>query len=463
LKLRLGAQNMAVVESLMFQDSKGATKNIAFVASEFRPTKGNFEATLITGQNGSHKSTLLRELVAALTLTESESKVTLRDGHEEPHHVLCMSGAVADRFPTKELPAGVRSRFDVPAYAYIGQRAGPNLLSKKAPLETMLRFALDPTKAERFASNFFHRAHQIVGIVPSVEFIFQRRQSKLEGSRDLIGRIKAKTPQTDTQRRPPGSPKGSNAPHISFATASWLLDEFTYDEFLGLEQQINASGRRLKATLTSSGIRCDDCSPNVLRLGLITGLIGLVDANVEPLHDTDPFSIFELSSGEYHMYSTILGLGFGITESSVVLIDEPENSLHPQWQRELMEAVFEICEETLRNGHLIVCTHSPLIVGTAKDGSSVVDLSSTEPRLSKVRFGASSDELLLSQFGVGSSRNRIVVDIVQRAVSLVERGDFGNNEFASLIPELKGIRRSLSRSDPLMDVIDALIEGDAEE
>lgn len=455
---------MAVVESLIFHDSRGEKRIINFVASESRATKVGFEATLITGQNGSHKSTLLRELVAALTLSESNSLVRLRNAHEGLHHVLCMSGSVADRFPAKELPAGVRSRFDVPAYAYIGQRAGPNLLSKKAPLETMLRFALDPAKSKRFESNFYHRAHQLVGILPFVEFVFQRRQSKLEGSRDLIGRIQAKTPLTDTQRRPPGAPRGdSNAPHISYETAQWLLDEFAYDEFLSLEQLINKSGRRLKATLTPQGVICDDYSPNVLRLGLLTGLIGLIDANVRTAQDSEPFSIFELSSGEYHMYSSILGLGFGVTESSVVLIDEPENSLHPQWQREFMEAVFAICEEALGNGHLIVCTHSPLIVGTATDGSSVVDLTTTVPQLSNARFGASSDELLLSQFGVGSSRNRIVIDTVQRAVSLVERGDFSNSEFTNLIPELKKIRQSLSLGDPLTDVIDALVEGGAGE
>jgi len=451
---------MAVVESLMFNDSRGEKRKITFVASESRTTKVSFEATLITGQNGSHKSTLLRELVAALTLSDSNSFVTLRNAQKGPHHVLCISGSVADRFPVKELPAGVRSRFDVPAYAYIGQRAGPNILSKKAPLETMLRFALDPAKENRFAANFFYRAHKLVGILPAVEFVFQRRQSKLEGSRDLIGRIQAKTPLTDTQRRPPGAPKGdSNAPHISYETAQWLLNEFSYDEFLSLETLINKSGRRLKATLTSEGVMCDDYLPNVLRLGLLTGLIGLIDANVQAAQDKEPFSIFELSSGEYHMYSSILGLGFGITESSVVLIDEPENSLHPQWQREFMEAVFAICGEILGNGHLIVCTHSPLIVGTATDGSSVVDLTTTEPQLSNVRFGASSDELLLSQFGIGSSRNRIVIDTVQRAVSLVERGDFNNSQFIKLIPELEKIRQSLSFRDPLIDVIDALIDG----
>ena len=83
-----------------------------------------------------------------------------------------------------------------------------------------------------------------------------------------------------------------------------------------------------------------------------------------------------------------------------------------------------------------------------------------QPQLSLVSFGASSDELLLSQFGVGSSRNKFVVDIVQQAVSLVERGDFESAGFELLVPELRSIRQSLTPSDPMVDVIGALLGED---
>ena len=450
---------MAAIQSLTFKDSRGEARRIDFLAPESSQSRRDFQTTIITGHNGSHKSTLLRELVAALTLSDSESRATLNYESEGPHHVLCASGSVADRFPAKELPGGAHSRFDVPSYSYLGQRVGPNILSKKAPVETMLSFALDPARAERFTSHFFQQAHRLAGIRPSVDFVFERRHARFEkGDRDLLGRVQSKTPESDVARPRRSSQGGSNAPYISYATARWLLDEFTYDEFTALEYLLSRQGRRLKATLTPFGAVCDELSPNVLRLGLLTGLVGLVEATAQPAQAKGSFSLFELSSGEYHMYSTILGLGFGMSESSIVLIDEPENSLHPQWQREFMDAVFDISAETLRDGHLVVCTHSPLIVATALEGSSVVDLTEDESQPSTVNFGASADELLLSQFGVGSSRNRIVVDTVQRAVSLVERGDFGSEVFKSLVPELQRIVESLSPGDPLTEVIYALLE-----
>ncbi|WP_128095112.1 AAA family ATPase [Brucella pituitosa] len=39
------------------------------------------------------------------------------------------------------------------------------------------------------------------------------------------------------------------------------------------------------------------------------------------------------------MLTSLLALGFSVTAESIVLIDEPENSLHPQWQQDFMRTV----------------------------------------------------------------------------------------------------------------------------
>ncbi|AXT49267.1 ATP-binding protein [Chromobacterium rhizoryzae] len=239
--------------------------------------------------------------------------------------------------------------------------------------------------------------------------------------------------------------------------ADWLLNEFHYEDFNELELLLTRRGKRIRLLLGGNGVVCDTASSAALRLGILTDLLGLSDAKVRSRFNSSEFSAFDLSSGEYHMYSSILGLGFGVDNSSVVLIDEPENSLHPQWQQEFMDSVFGISAQALEQGHLLVCTHSPLIVSAALDGSTIVDLTDEIPSVVVASFGASSDEVLLSQFGVGSSRNRVVVDTVQRAVSLVERGGFNNPEFEAMAPDLVSIRQALRSDDPLVDIINALL------
>lgn len=450
---------MAVIHSAGFHTWNKQFRSVDLLLEPDQSKPTSFATTFITGRNGSHKSTLLKEIVSRMavvghTALEKASSVQNPDRDQ----VLCISGSVADRFPQKGLPGGARSPFDVPNYAYVGQRVISNLLSKKAPLETMLAFALDPAKEERCRWEFFGAAHRHAGVRPSGKYILEAQREMSKKARgpmgDLLGIVQNIRPEPDGIRK-----KTTDRPHISYATAQWLLKEFAYDEFLALQFFVNNGKRRITVELDVTGAHCQGIEPNVLRLGLLTDLVRLVDVTVKSASDDTDFSAMELSSGEYHMFSNILAIGFGLEDKAVLLIDEPENNLHPQWQRDLMTMVFDVCAGAMKTeGHLIVCTHSPLIVGTAPEGSSIVDMSDDVPQTSMASYGASSDELLLSQFGVGSSRNKVVVDTVQRAVSLIEHGDFENLDFLRLIPELRSIREALTPSDPLVDVIDALLD-----
>ncbi|TDV53149.1 putative AbiEii toxin of type IV toxin-antitoxin system [Pseudomonas helmanticensis] len=441
-----------LVNAVQFETWGGNTKRVQLIHPESTKSARRFETTIITGQNGSHKSTLLKQLVSDLTLL----KPPLDGGaaaQRSPPQVICISGSLADRFPQKELPGGARTSFDVPNYTYFGQRIYSNLLSKKAPVETMLSFALSPSRSERYSWEFYSEAHKHAGIELSVEYSLNLRIDKRNGLGDLLNAVRAKTPESDSDRA-----SARSLPHVSYKVAQWLLKEFSEDDFFTLQKLVTNGKRQINLTIDTSGPRCETVDTNVLRLGLLTDLIVLIDATVVGALSKTKFSMFELSSGEYHMFTTILGIGFGLADSAVVLIDEPENNLHPQWQRALMTAVFDVCGRALETGHLIVSTHSPLIVGAALEGSTIVDLTTEEPQLSIVNYGASSDELLLTQFGVGSSRNRLVVDTVQRAIYLIERGNFNNSEFESLIPKLTAIREALTDDDPMIEVINALLD-----
>ena len=49
-----------------------------------------------------------------------------------------------------------------------------------------------------------------------------------------------------------------------------------------------------------------------------------------------------------------------IYKNSLIFIDEPEASLHIDWQRILLENISKICEK--KNIQAIVTTHSPSVV-----------------------------------------------------------------------------------------------------
>jgi len=73
----------------------------------------------------------------------------------------------------------------------------------------------------------------------------------------------------------------------------------------------------------------------------------------------------DLSSGQYVILSNAVLLimlnliGNGNGRSNVLLIDEPENSLHPRWQLEYINVVLNSFTENLNC--IVIATHSPLI------------------------------------------------------------------------------------------------------
>ena len=69
-----------------------------------------------------------------------------------------------------------------------------------------------------------------------------------------------------------------------------------------------------------------------------------------------------LSSGEQNEVVMLYTLVFNVGDDSMLLIDEPENSLHVLWQKKFMRTIEEV--STVKNLFVVVATHSPQIIGT---------------------------------------------------------------------------------------------------
>ena len=81
-----------------------------------------------------------------------------------------------------------------------------------------------------------------------------------------------------------------------------------------------------------------------------------------------------LSSGEQHEIVLTYGLLFRAPAKSLILIDEPELSLHVTWQSQFLEDIARISE--LADLDFLVATHSPFIIHDRRD--LMVKLAGTE-------------------------------------------------------------------------------------
>ena len=72
-----------------------------------------------------------------------------------------------------------------------------------------------------------------------------------------------------------------------------------------------------------------------------------------------------LSAGEQHELVILYDLLFRTPNDSVILIDEPELSLHVAWQEQFLDDLEEMAQ--LSNFRAILATHSPEIIGDRWD------------------------------------------------------------------------------------------------
>ena len=82
-------------------------------------------------------------------------------------------------------------------------------------------------------------------------------------------------------------------------------------------------------------------------------------------HDGQGLALSQLSSGEQHELVLLHSLLFRVERGALLLIDEPELSLHVTWQTEFLEDLIRIAKQV--GFSAVLATHSPYIVGKRED------------------------------------------------------------------------------------------------
>ncbi|PJR49940.1 hypothetical protein CWM58_14360 [Klebsiella sp. H-Nf2] len=129
----------------------------------------------------------------------------------------------------------------------------------------------------------------------------------------------------------------------------------------------------------------------------------------------------ELSSGELSVLLSILKINSEIEENSVILMDEPEVSLHPAWQKEIIPSL-ERCFSIFKGCHFIIATHSPQVVaGIPEDNSSVLLLDDGYTLLhGRGVRGQSSDFQLFNTLNYAGGSNEY---IKRRSITIIAKID----------------------------------------
>ena len=163
------------------------------------------------------------------------------------------------------------------------------------------------------------------------------------------------------------------------------------------------------------------------------------------------YGIGESSSGEYHFISTIVGLMATITDNSIVLIDEPEISLHPNWQMKYIAFLNRVFKK-YNSTHFLVCSHSHFLVSDLKMENSTIISLKREDEISATKiksntYGWSAEEVLYTVFNVKSTRNSFLEYDLTKLVTLINRNSKDFAEINRIVDKISPL--VLSDNDPL--------------
>ncbi|MFT5822122.1 MAG: putative ATP-binding protein involved in virulence [Crocinitomix sp.] len=92
-----------------------------------------------------------------------------------------------------------------------------------------------------------------------------------------------------------------------------------------------------------------------------SGIVRLRDFGLTKIDNSKVFRINEASSGEQCIVTTFLGIACHISDNSLICIDEPEISLHPEWQQRYIRLLISTFKD-YKGCHFIIATHSPQII-----------------------------------------------------------------------------------------------------
>lgn len=233
-------------------------------------------------------------------------------------------------------------------------------------------------------------------------------------------------------------------------------------EGLGLEGRMrvrfrqgrNAKDTRKTSSLNDVDIKFVQHTPTdvVSWAGIVDGLAGGVThvSDIQFFKGADELSLANLSSGERGYILAGLAFCFCTANNSLVLFDEPENSLHPEWQGRIINDLDQVLRSIGIATTVVVATHSPLIAASVPNKSGYIcDLETDQVWRRLAIFGMNADNVLSEQFGLRSARSAQAVDVIQRCLTLIASAQEDGEEFLSAGNEFIKLDLQLTENDPL--------------
>lgn len=191
--------------------------------------------------------------------------------------------------------------------------------------------------------------------------------------------------------------------------------------------------------------------------------LGIISAPEIQLKRTGRYSLQESSSGEYHFFSSIVGLLATVKPTnSLILIDEPEISLHPNWQMKYLTFLRELfSDKEYSTCHIMLATHSHFLVSDLKgENSKILGLKRSSVNSLEIidiaqgfsTYGWSAEEVMYKIFNLRTTRNSFFEYDLSKLISMINHGSKEKTKLTDLIKKFESI--TYSNEDPINIILE---------
>ncbi|SEH05490.1 Uncharacterised protein [Candidatus Venteria ishoeyi] len=115
-------------------------------------------------------------------------------------------------------------------------------------------------------------------------------------------------------------------------------------------------------------------------------------------------------------------------KNKIILIDEPELSLHPSWQNRILSIYENFAKKN--NSQIILATHSPHIIGSAKN-EYIRFLKKSDDKIEVfhdiVAYGRDI-EWVLEEMGVNYTRSKVILEEIKKCQDLLNIEEYDKAE-----------------------------------
>lgn len=360
-----------------------------------------------------------------------------------PTIVACNFGAF-DKFPVQKVNGSSQTRYDVPYYKYVGAHVNGNMISSSA-IAFRLLFALKENMDDRQRQNlssildFIGYDHTIT-LNYSIVLKSKKNGSVYDHVLQHVQKDKEYSKLTSEQR--------SNKVRelYDFYKNKEFAKQPTYNYDIDIDQNSLAANEDLNYIY------------KLKQYDLVQA------ASVVFYKNGKQIASEEMSSGEFAMLSMVLSISTAASDShTLILIDEPELSLHPNWQMTIIDNL----DRALKNQvcHLLIATHSHMLVSDLpmnrssvsqwekdKDGNLIAN------RIEENTYGWSAEEVLLKVFKTATDRNRYFGERIAKLLEQMGNDTISKEAVADELNELQEISQHLSDVDPMKMVLNTIID-----